>query len=776
MGAQHNCEFDHVYHDDDDEEELSSSSSSSARFVHDLSKIALPPLGVSTEIRAPWRSRGCIISPLDSRYRCWEALMVMVVGYSVWFYPFELAFLSPSHNNGLYLVDVATDLFFSMDIILTFFIAYIDSKTNFIVYDPTKIAKRYLSTWFIMDVASTVPYNALYHFLTGGRKVGLVYSLLGLFRFWRLVRVEQLFKRLEKNIKFNYFAVRIFRLLCVALFAAHCAACLFFLIAEENHHGKTWFADVPSFDDETRIWVRYTVAVYWSVTTMTTVGYGDLRAENTRERIFVTVYMLFNLGLTAYLIGNMTDLVVESARRTMDYRKGVELASSFANRNCLPRRLEEQVLAYMSLRFKAERMNQQRLIEQLPKSIRRRVCRHLFLPSLQRAYLFEGVSVGTLMSLVSNMRAEYMPPREEVILRNESSNEVYIIVTGEVEIVGLRGDFGYGQFAIGSLRCGDMFGEVAAVCGKPQGFTFRTKVLSQLLTLRTSAILEAMYNNHSDSVAIIRNFLQHAKIMRNDVVVLFNDDELEHHEETKNKDSYSFLLPLARLGNSFFLEEMLREGLDPNVGDSAGKTPLHIAASMGHEDCVLVLLRYCCNTKLRDLDDNTALWEALTSNQTSIFRILYSHTITVSDDNVQTIDGDLLCTAAERNDLEIMRELVRVHGFNVHSKDRCGKTALQVAMEMNHVDMVNYLMVNGKLQVGTRYDYRGCSLRVNIFIGHPSLEGNEMRFGKLVELPNSLEELKRIAGMISMVKYFCGHLNLVMWQCGQLTSKLVNLS
>ena len=52
---------------------------------------------------------------------------------------------------------------------------------------------------------------------------------------------------------------------------------------------------------------------------MTTVGYGDLHAVNTAEMIFIIFYMLFNLGLTAYLIGNMTNLVVEGTRRTMEF-------------------------------------------------------------------------------------------------------------------------------------------------------------------------------------------------------------------------------------------------------------------------------------------------------------------------------------------------------------------------------------------------------------------------------------------------------------------------
>lgn len=70
---------------------------------------------------------------------------------------------------------------------------------------------------------------------------------------------------------------------------------------------------------EEDMWIRYVTSVYWSITTLTTVGYGDLHPVNTREMIFDIVYMLFNLGLTSYLIGNMTNLVVHGTSRTRKF-------------------------------------------------------------------------------------------------------------------------------------------------------------------------------------------------------------------------------------------------------------------------------------------------------------------------------------------------------------------------------------------------------------------------------------------------------------------------
>lgn len=106
----------------------------------------------------------------------------------------------------------------------------------------------------------------------------------------------------------------------VTLFAIHCSGCFNYLIADRYPNpAKTWIgAAIPNYRSES-LWDRYVTAVYWSITTLTTTGYGDLHAENPREMLFSICYMLFNLGLTAYLIGNMTNLVVQGSCRTRNF-------------------------------------------------------------------------------------------------------------------------------------------------------------------------------------------------------------------------------------------------------------------------------------------------------------------------------------------------------------------------------------------------------------------------------------------------------------------------
>ena len=82
-------------------------------------------------------------SALSVCLRYWELFLTVLVIYSAWICPFELAFLRDLPSK-LLLVENIVNGFFAIDIILTFLVAYVDSKTHLLVDDRKKIAVRCL--------------------------------------------------------------------------------------------------------------------------------------------------------------------------------------------------------------------------------------------------------------------------------------------------------------------------------------------------------------------------------------------------------------------------------------------------------------------------------------------------------------------------------------------------------------------------------------------------------------------------------------------------------
>ncbi|GJT62104.1 potassium channel AKT1-like protein [Tanacetum coccineum] len=552
---------------------------------YSLTTAILPSLGARSNRRV--KLREFIISPYDRRYRVWETYLVVLVLYTAWVSPFEFGFLKKP-RQPLSIIDNVVNGFFAIDIVLTFFLAYLDRSTYLLVDDRKKIAWRYASTWLVFDVISTIPSELVRKIFSSTFQS---YGLFNMLRLWRLRRVSSLFARLEKDRNFNYFWVRCAKLIAVTLFAVHSAGCFYYyLAAHYPNPGKTWIGYGNEDFEQESLWIRYVTSMYWSITTLTTVGYGDLHAQNRREMVFVICYMLFNLGMTSYLIGNMTNLVVHGTSKTRQFRDTIQAASSFAQRNQLPARLQDQMLAHLCLKFRtdSEGLQQQESLDSLPKAIRSSISHFLFYSLLDKAYLFHGVSNDLLFQLVSEMKAEYFPPKEDVILQNEAPTDFYILVTGAVELIVTRNGV---EHTVGEANKGELCGEIGVLCYRPQLFTVRTKRLSQLLRLNRTTFLNIIQANVGDGTVIMNNLLQHLKDI--------NDPLMEGVlMETENMLARGRLdLPLSLCfatlrGDDLLLQKLLKRGLDANESDNNGRTALHIAASKGNTNCVLLLLDF----------------------------------------------------------------------------------------------------------------------------------------------------------------------------------------
>ncbi|KAK4401140.1 Potassium channel AKT1 [Sesamum angolense] len=626
---------------EDETERLSRDERSS----HSVSSGILPALGAHSSRRI--KLRPSIISPRDPRYRgkdhlillSVEMFLIVLVFYTAWVSPFEFGFnMEPS--GILSILDNVVNGFFAIDIILTFFVAYLDKATYLLVDNPKLIGLRYAKTWLIFDVISTIPSELARKILPSNVES---YGYLSMLRLWRLRRVSAMFQRLEKDRNYNYFTVRIAKVTCVVLFEIHCAGCLFYLLADRNPDPKnTWIgASMENFHDLS-LWDRYIVSIYWSITTATTTGYGDLHPVNTGEM-----------------------------------RETINAASSFAKRNQLPPRLQEQMLAHLSLKYRtdSEGLQQQETLDALPKAIRSSISHFLFYSLVDKVYLFQGVSNDLLFQLVSEMKAEYFPPREDVILQNEAPTDFYILVNGAV--------------VVGDCKTGDVCGEIGVLCYRPQLFTVRTKRLSQLLRLNRTAFLNILQTNVGDGAIIMNNLLQHLKA-QNDPVMQEILTDTEHMLAHGRMDvPLSLCFAVAR-EDDLLLHHLLRRGLEPNELDSNGRNALHLAATKGNLECVLLLLDYGADPNRRDSEGNVPLWDALLGKHEPVIKALVDNGATLSSGDV----GQFACFAAEQNDLDLLKQITKFGG-DVTLLNSLGTTALHTAISEENIEIVKFMIEQG---------------------------------------------------------------------------------
>jgi len=116
---------------------------------------------------------------------------VILVFYTAFVSPFEFGFLNEP-ADPLAIIDNVVNGLFAADIVLTFFVAYLDKETYMLEDRPLFIACKYVRTWFAFDFISTIPSELARTVLPAPLHT---YGYFNMLRLWRLRRVSAMFAR-----------------------------------------------------------------------------------------------------------------------------------------------------------------------------------------------------------------------------------------------------------------------------------------------------------------------------------------------------------------------------------------------------------------------------------------------------------------------------------------------------------------------------------------------------------------------------------------------------
>ena len=91
------------------------------------------------------------------------------------------------------------------------------------------------------------------------------------------------------------------------LLLLHLVACLWLIIGVYQYGVEdSWVDDDLYASDH---YDQYVISFYWAVTTITTVGYGDISANNNLERVFGTLIMLIGVLCFSFASGSLASIL-----------------------------------------------------------------------------------------------------------------------------------------------------------------------------------------------------------------------------------------------------------------------------------------------------------------------------------------------------------------------------------------------------------------------------------------------------------------------------------
>ena len=214
----------------------------------------------------------------------WNSLISLVLLYVTFVMTFELSFIEDS-PLFFTISEYVTTFFFGLDIVFNFNKVFINDEER-VVTSRKLIAKKYLKSWFALDLVSFFPF---FLFSRGSSPLGLTMGLktlkfLKLLNVVRLVRLVKIFKeisylqardpvhQLKRNIKKNYETLAVHCL--VILISCHLIACFFYLLPLLISPENNWI--VSRNLQQYPHYHKYLFSLHWIVETIITVGYGEI--------------------------------------------------------------------------------------------------------------------------------------------------------------------------------------------------------------------------------------------------------------------------------------------------------------------------------------------------------------------------------------------------------------------------------------------------------------------------------------------------------------------
>ncbi|GMF33139.1 unnamed protein product [Phytophthora fragariaefolia] len=410
----------------------------------------------------------------------WDIWIGLIIAYSVILIPYRIGF-----GIELSTLNYCFDSSFAIDVLFNFFTGYYDEDV--LVYELRRVRQHYLRSWFVFDVASTVPLDQFLQVVTKASSSLATLKLIRVFRLFRLLKLMRLLrlKRAMQAVQvdaLNAHVLQTLKSLLTIIFIIHLVACGWYMFYTWDPSGPNWVTNM-----ERKVTSPYLVSFYWVSNTMMSVGYGEIVGITDAERVYSIFVACIGSICVGMIIANIQMLTENYDPRGIMLKQKLQDTKEFLIKRGIPRRLRHRVISQFEFHWSHRTVfDEDTLLQQFPKSLQYEILAASMEPFVKKFPFFGMTSVDFFVYAIPRLRPIVLGSGQVLVEAESVWEELYFLTSGTMETLQLN-------LVVGSLSPGEICGiEYLVNPRRRYTHTYRSMSKSELYAIYSKDLLEAI--------------------------------------------------------------------------------------------------------------------------------------------------------------------------------------------------------------------------------------------------------------------------------------------
>lgn len=232
-------------------------------------------------------------------------------------------------------------------------------------------------------------------------------------------------------------------------------------------------------------YLDYVKAVYWAMTTLTTVGYGDIAAKTPAQMLYAALTQLTGVGIFGFILSNVASLLSRLDAAREHHMDNLDQIETFMDSYNIPIHVKSKVRGYYHYIWKEHRGRLDKsVLNHLPNKLQSELNFSINKTVIERVPFLKSATSELLEDVMLALDHRVYVPGERIFRAGEPGECLYMVHAGEVEILDPNGNY------LATLGPGAVFGEIALISDSPRTATARSKSYCDLYALPKTDFLK----------------------------------------------------------------------------------------------------------------------------------------------------------------------------------------------------------------------------------------------------------------------------------------------